>query len=69
MHREQRKSLGLKKTLGLMKILVLELEGAAQEGLDESEPASSSKERCLNSQRVDRESLRINQNLVSEVNE
>ena len=61
MDREQRKSLGPKKTLGQMKILVLELEGAAQEGLDESEPASSSKGCSPSSQRVRRESPKKDQ--------
>ena len=51
---EQKRSLGPKKTLGLKKIL--ELEGAAQEGLDESEPASSSRECSPSSPRVRRES-------------
>ena len=61
MDREQRKSLGPKKTLGLMKTLELEQEGAAQEGLNESEPASSSEGCNPSSQRVQRESQKRDQ--------
>ena len=71
MAREQRKSLGQKRILGPK--MTLEQQQEVQEGApvrdDAFELASSSKERCLSSQRVDRESQRTDQNLVSEANE